>query len=695
MKRHFRFRILLASLAVGILLPALAGCGGGLSQADMMKNAIQRPGDEEEEQGSGSSPLGGTEGLAAEPGGSDSGSTDPAQLAADGDQGTPPITVRSGADADAAADAAEVASDDPVEADGPTEEAGASPEQPQTLVERRQRTIDNLTRISEALQSQVDADGFFCDFARRDLAGEPLLSWRVELLPALGYEKLYARFNLDQPWDSPHNRKLLSEIPPVYQSPERADEHTNYLLCAGSAALFRPGGNVLTIRVEDGLSHTLMLVEVDDELAVPWTKPADYDVDRMQPMQGLSGLRDGYCFVAWADGRIAQLKGEDMQASWRSMFTIDGGERFSANKISMAPTAEPPKEPDPIAQPVVKSEDEPAAPLDAANAEESATGWGADTELMLSKMQQPLERKLNETPPDWRQPVPTPNDREAAIGLLRATYYPQYEDAKTDEDKSELAARLMKEADTFQTDPVGRYVTLDLARKIAAEGGDLKNALDAVEKILKQFQADEVTLFAEVLATTSRKRLTEEENDTILERVEEWIRLAIREEQFDKARDIQDAALAAARRNADRKRVVELARYTKRIDQAEAARVKLIHSVGSVSLDATDPESCTQAGAYYCFVKKRWDEGFALLMRGSDPRLAEIADWELHGNDTLEKRLRVADRWWELSEVRGPYQHAMQQRAVFWYRDLLPQLEPGLHRVKAELRLEEADDVTP
>lgn len=51
-----------------------------------------------------------------------------------------------------------------------------------------------------------------------DKAGRPLLSWRVALLPALGERALYDQFKLDQPWDSPHNRRSRRECP-AYSPP--------------------------------------------------------------------------------------------------------------------------------------------------------------------------------------------------------------------------------------------------------------------------------------------------------------------------------------------------------------------------------------------------------------------------------------------------------------------------------------------
>src|SRR4051794_32667612 len=46
--------------------------------------------------------------------------------------------------------------------------------------------------------------------------GRPLLSWRVAILPFIEQDDLYKQFRLDEPWDSPHNRRLLPKMPKLY-----------------------------------------------------------------------------------------------------------------------------------------------------------------------------------------------------------------------------------------------------------------------------------------------------------------------------------------------------------------------------------------------------------------------------------------------------------------------------------------------
>ena len=59
--------------------------------------------------------------------------------------------------------------------------------------------------------------------------------------------------------------------------------------------------------IRDGTSNTLLLVLTDASRAVPWTKPADYDVPPGEELSGLYFL-DGATVVAFCDGSAQFLE---------------------------------------------------------------------------------------------------------------------------------------------------------------------------------------------------------------------------------------------------------------------------------------------------------------------------------------------------------------------------------------------------
>lgn len=76
-------------------------------------------------------------------------------------------------------------------------------------------------RLQQIGFAMVNYEGSFSRFplsSTFDDNGNRLLSWRVHVLPFLGQQSLYERFNLDEPWDSPNNLPLAFEMPAAYRS---------------------------------------------------------------------------------------------------------------------------------------------------------------------------------------------------------------------------------------------------------------------------------------------------------------------------------------------------------------------------------------------------------------------------------------------------------------------------------------------
>lgn len=140
--------------------------------------------------------------------------------------------------------------------------------------------------------------------------GQPLLSWRVHILPFLEEvqsSKLYEEFHLDEPWNSPHNRQLIARMPEVFQCLgfKREDGKTNYLAVVGKDCAFDGSSEGMDIgNIKDGTGNTILLVETDADRAVEWTKPNDLRADPKNPTAGLGNLRPGGWISAWADGHV-------------------------------------------------------------------------------------------------------------------------------------------------------------------------------------------------------------------------------------------------------------------------------------------------------------------------------------------------------------------------------------------------------
>ncbi|WP_197443223.1 DUF1559 family PulG-like putative transporter [Lignipirellula cremea] len=141
-----------------------------------------------------------------------------------------------------------------------------------------------------------------------------LLSWRVAILPHLGHQTLYEQFRLDEPWDSPHNLRLVDKMPEVYGA--SADGLTRIVGFTGNGGILEPTyehyrpqleqGRSIG-RVIDGISTTLFAVEAAPEKAVIWTQPVDLEYNLESSIGDLGQLPDGKVLVVFGDSNSQAL----------------------------------------------------------------------------------------------------------------------------------------------------------------------------------------------------------------------------------------------------------------------------------------------------------------------------------------------------------------------------------------------------
>ncbi|MDG2184773.1 MAG: DUF1559 domain-containing protein [Mariniblastus sp.] len=106
-----------------------------------------------------------------------------------------------------------------------------------------------------------------------DLPGQ--LSWRVAILPMLGYQELYDRFDFDQAWDHPGNLKVAEDIPAEFQSNSNL---SNIHLFSGQGGLHEdPAASPKLDQITDRKIWTAIAIEGSDKTALPWTQPKSID----------------------------------------------------------------------------------------------------------------------------------------------------------------------------------------------------------------------------------------------------------------------------------------------------------------------------------------------------------------------------------------------------------------------------------
>jgi prepilin-type processing-associated H-X9-DG protein len=171
---------------------------------------------------------------------------------------------------------------------------------------RRMQSSNNMKQIGLAMHNYYDTNQKLPPQANAGPDGKRLLSWRVHLLPFLDEMPLYQQFHLNEPWDSEHNKQLIDKMPAVFRNPESppSTQKSNYVVPVGKDMLFGSPEGIKFSQVTDGLSNTIMALEVGDASSVIWTKPDDFEVTDENSLAKLRAAPKGGFNVLMADGSV-------------------------------------------------------------------------------------------------------------------------------------------------------------------------------------------------------------------------------------------------------------------------------------------------------------------------------------------------------------------------------------------------------
>lgn len=198
---------------------------------------------------------------------------------------------------------------------------------------RRMQSSNNLKQLGLAMHNYHDVHRHLPPSGKASDDSRGGLSWRVHLLPFLEEAKLYEQFKLDEPWDSPHNRQLIEQMPEAYRSPlapELPPGQTVYQLPRMEGSVYGIADSDEPPRfkdITDGLSNTVFVFESHPDAAVPWTQPEDLQIDPENPWEKLRVEGRDYVPMLIVDGSVRMLPADVEPETLRGLITRAGGER--------------------------------------------------------------------------------------------------------------------------------------------------------------------------------------------------------------------------------------------------------------------------------------------------------------------------------------------------------------------------------
>lgn len=159
------------------------------------------------------------------------------------------------------------------------------------------------------------------------------LSWRVQLLSKLKQSALAEQFKAEQPWNGKGNKQWIEATPEVYLSPnsnlQSSGGKSSYVMPTGKGLFNDPTQEQprMMSSIRDGTSTTIVLIEVEDSLAVPWTKPGDLQIDLNNPKKPFENDADGKILVAMVDGSVYSIDLNEISSEeFGGLLTVNGQE---------------------------------------------------------------------------------------------------------------------------------------------------------------------------------------------------------------------------------------------------------------------------------------------------------------------------------------------------------------------------------
>ncbi|MCI0460745.1 MAG: WD40 repeat domain-containing protein [Gemmataceae bacterium] len=296
--------------------------------------------------------------------------------------------------------------------------------------------------------------------------------------------------------------------------------------------------------------------------------------------------------------------------------------------------------------------------------------------------------------------VPPQADLKKALALVQEVYKDEYAKAQKDPPaRNALARTLLVEGRDTTDYPAGRYVLYQQARQLAAEGGDIPTALQAVEELAQAFALSPEEVFslkARSLFAATKATIAPEAYQSVVDSALLLLDEAAAIDDYEAAEGLLTTAGAAARKLKSIPLVRALEQRSQEIQRLKTAFAQVKPFADTLKRDPTDTKANLVVGRYQAFTRGNWDRGMALLLKSGDASLQALAKQELAPPESGSGLLALAQGWDKAAqgEKSADAKHRMLARAHTWYQQAIGQLE-GKSRQTAEQRLKAINDILP
>jgi pSer/pThr/pTyr-binding forkhead associated (FHA) protein len=324
-----------------------------------------------------------------------------------------------------------------------------------------------------------------------------------------------------------------------------------------------------------------------------------------------------------------------------------------------------------------------------------------------------------------RMAVPSQDDVTAATKDVVGAYG---DELKPSGDGSAAIARLL-DAVEESTRPATRYALLVLAEQIAVQAAAYRDAIAVIDMRGQMFEED--ALESRLAMLSEAANAVHDGGREIFDLTVQAARDAMRAERFDVATKAATVARTLAariesrpsavrtggspggfseeggglstgyspRENTDLSLTMAAQRLRNMIAECRAWQRKYAAASETLAERPDDPRACDVVGKYLCFVKEDWPVGVAILARGRDDSLRELAIQEMNAREpdaAMATAFRLANKWWDFAEspsrsrdLPSWYQESVRQHAASIYETVEEHLDDPVDKKLARKRISE------
>ncbi|HEY5311894.1 MAG TPA: serine/threonine-protein kinase, partial [Pirellulales bacterium] len=307
----------------------------------------------------------------------------------------------------------------------------------------------------------------------------------------------------------------------------------------------------------------------------------------------------------------------------------------------------------------------------------------------------PSKAGPSETASDGRRPIPSAESQQNAVRLLHEIFKDDYASAKDTDGRVALAKKLWNASQQNSGDATAQFVVLGEVRDLAIELADPALAEQVTDELARVYQDDPSSDLAATFEAMIAKTHPPAANKAVADAAIKHVQAAISEQQFESAKRFAQIALAAGRKARDAALLKQTVEWNKRVGVEKQQWDEFQAALAKLKATPDDPHASQAAGRYLCFVAEDWAQGLAMLARGVDGALKDLARQSLPLPENPAELASLGDAWWNAAEKsKGAEKADLQAGAGYWYSRAEPDLT-GLTKTMVSKRLSQLKGKTP